>query len=135
MKLTNGEYWITDDKSDVDVESVKQLLADTYWAGKRPIDVLKRSIANSICFSLYRKERQIGFARIVTDYSTFAYLADVIIENDFRGKGLGKWFVNTVVSDERWCGLRLMLVTKDAHELYGKFGFEKSERLMTRKKQ
>jgi ribosomal protein S18 acetylase RimI-like enzyme len=66
------------------------------------LDVIKKSIDHSVCFSLFKKNLQIGFARVVTDYSTFGYLADVIIDKEYRGRGLGKWFVETIVNDERW---------------------------------
>jgi len=113
---------------------VKELLSKTYWAEKRPLDVIKKSIEHSVCFSLYKQGQQIGFARIVTDYSTFGYLADAIIAEEHRGLGLGKWFVQKIINDERWCDILLILATKDAHGLYEKYGFKNSEKLMMRKK-
>lgn len=132
MKKIKDNYYITDESSEVDIKSVKKLLAKTYWAEKRSLAVIKKSINHSVCFSLYKDNQQIGFARMVTDYSTFGYLADVIIGEEHRGKGLGKWFVDTIINDKRWCGVFLMLATKDAHKLYEKYGFKNSERLMAK---
>ena len=77
---------------------------------------------------------QIGFARVVTDYSTFSYLADVVIDKNYRANGLGKWFVEIIIEDKRWCNLLQLLATKDAHKLYEKFGFENSNELMLKKR-
>jgi len=132
MKIVKDDYFISDDASDVDIKSVKKLLSETYWANKRPLETIKKSINHSVCFSLYKKNQQVGFARIVTDYSTCAYLADVIITRECRGKGLGKWFVETIVNDERWRDTLIMLGTKDAHKLYEQYGFRNSECLMKR---
>ena len=130
MKILMDDYYITDDSSAVNIAAVKGLLSKSYWAEKRTLKTIKESIKHSVCFSLYKKDKQIGFARMVTDYSTFGYLADVIIEEEYRGKGLGKWLVDTIINDKRWCGVFLMLATKDAHKLYEKYGFKNSERLM-----
>ncbi len=132
MKIIKNDYFITDASSDVNIEFVKELLSKTYWAEKRSLDVITKSIEHSVCFSLYKKDQQIGFARIVTDYSTFGYLADAIIAEEYRGFGLGKWFVSTIINDERWCDIFLILVTKNAHGLYEKYGFNNSDKLMMR---
>lgn len=133
MKYKKDNYFITDDKSYVNIDTVKGLLSNTYWASKRSFNTIKKSIEHSICFSLYKDDMQIGFARIVTDYSTFVYLADVIINIDYRGMGLGKWFVKKIITDKRWDGMLFMLATKDAHQLYEKFGFKKDNKLMGKK--
>ena len=130
MKISKDHYYITDETTDVNIDKVKELLSHSYWAENRPLDVIKKSIENSVCFSLYKADLQIGFARVVTDYSTFGYLADVIVEEEQRGNGLGKWLVETIVNDKRWDGKLLMLATLDAQGLYAKYGFKNSERLM-----
>ena len=132
MKIIKDDYYISDESSDVNITSVKKLLSKTYWAEKRSLECIKKSIKHSVCFSLFKKDQQIGFARIVTDYSTCAYLADVIIMKEHRGEGLGKWFIETIVNDERWRDTLIMLGTKDAHKLYKKYGFKNSESLMKR---
>jgi len=132
MKVSINEYIITDEPTAVDFDTVAKLLSKTYWAEHRTEETIRKSIEHSVCFSLFHEEQQIGFARVVTDFSTFGYLADVIIQDEHRGKGLGKWFVETIVNDSRWRNLFLMLGTLDAHGLYEKYGFKTSERLMGR---
>ena len=117
-------YLISTDKRLLDVPVIHTFLAHSYWAAGIPLEVVKRSIENSLAFGLYEGERQIGFARVITDRATFAYLADVFILEDFRGLGLGAWLIEAVMSHPELQGLRRwMLVTKDAHKLYRKSGF------------
>ena len=98
----------------------------SYWAKDRTFDQTKTAIENSICFGVYDSERQIGFARVVTDRSTFAYLGDVFILEEFRGRGLGKWLMETIISHPELQGLRRwVLATRDAHGLYEQFGFSR----------
>ncbi|ODB34392.1 acetyltransferase [Pseudoalteromonas sp. BMB] len=130
MQYTNENYFIYDDVERVDLPKVKELLSISYWASERTIDVIEKSVENSECFSLYDGEIQIGFARVVSDFSTFGYIADVIVDPDYRGQGLGKWLVETVVNDPRWKGKFLMLATDDAHGLYQKHGFKQSPKFM-----
>jgi len=131
MVYSNKQFYIYDEAKYVNLKRVKELLAQSYWATDRPLDVIKKSIKHSACFSLYDNELQIGFARVVTDYSTFGYIADVIISPNYRGQGLGKWLVETVVNDPRWSNKFLLLATDDAHKLYEKYGFKQSAKLMS----
>jgi len=98
------------------------------------MDLVKRSIENSLCFGMYYQQKQIGFARVISDFATFAYLADVFITPEERGKGLSKWLMQTIIDHPYLQGLRIFtLATKDAHELYAQFGFtlfDKPERWM-----
>lgn len=130
MQYTNENYYIFDDIERVNLPKVKELLAISYWASERTIDVIETSVKHSECFSLYDGKNQIGFARVVTDYSTFGYIADVIVAPNYKGQGLGKWLVETVVNDPRWKGKFLLLATDDAHGLYQKYGFKQSPKLM-----
>ncbi len=120
-----GEYSISTDPSRLDVEVIHGFLSNSsYWASGRDIEVVKRSLENSLNFGLYRGEQQIGFARVVTDYATFAWLADVFVLYEHRGQGRGKWLVEVILSHPRLQGFRRWtLATKDAHELYRVFGF------------
>ena len=119
-----AESRISDERRDVDLDLVHRSLAATYWASHIPRAVVERSVANSIPFSLFRGREQIGFARVVTDRATFAYLADVFILEPHRGAGLGTWLIETIVSHPDLQGLRRwMLATRDAHGLYRRFGF------------
>ncbi|HJQ70033.1 MAG TPA: GNAT family N-acetyltransferase [Blastocatellia bacterium] len=117
-------YLISTDKRLMDVAVIHGYLTRSYWAAGVPLDVVERSIEHSLAFGLYEGERQVGFARVITDRATFAYLADVFILEEFRGRGLGLWLIEAVMSHPDLQGLRRwMLVTRDAHGLYRKSGF------------
>jgi GNAT superfamily N-acetyltransferase len=118
------DYLISTDHALLDVEVIHNYLRQSYWAADIPVEIVRRSIANSLCFGVYKNAGQIGFARIISDYATFAYLADVFILEPFRGQGLSKWLMEMIISHPQLQGLRKwMLATRDAHELYRKFGF------------
>ena len=137
--MNENEFEISTDKKRLDVAMIHRFLADeSYWAKGVPLAVLKRAIKNSFCFGVYQGDRQVGFARVITDYATTAYVGDVFILEPFRGKGLGKRLIKTVVDHPKLDGLRLwFLGTKDAHGLYRIYGFKNvtespiMERLMT----
>lgn len=116
---------ISTDKSRLDVPMIHRFLSEeSYWAANIPLEIVECSIANSLCFGVYVGERQVGFARVVTDYATFGYVADVFIIPTHRGRGLAKQLMAFIMSHEALQGLRrLMLVTQDAHGLYRQFGF------------
>jgi GNAT superfamily N-acetyltransferase len=120
-----GDFLISTDKARLDIEIIHGYLStESYWAEGRSIETVRRSIEHSLAFGLYKGGSQIGFARVITDYATFAWLADVFVINEFRGQGLGKWLVAEIVSHPELEGLqRWLLATKDAHELYRRFGF------------
>lgn len=119
------EFTISTDRERLDLGMIHSYLSEeSYWAVGRPIEVVRRSIDNSLSFGLYKGGQQIGFARVVTDYATFAWLADVFILEEFRGRGLAKWLLEVMISHPELQGFRRwVLSTKDAHELYGRFGF------------
>ena len=108
------------------IQDVVRLLKMTYWADSRPVEKIDKSMENSKCVGLYVDgvERLVGFARVISDYATTYYLCDVIIDEDYQHKGLGKALVSYVVSMPDYKGLRGLLVTKDAHKLYEKYGYE-----------
>jgi GNAT superfamily N-acetyltransferase len=119
-----GEYLISTDASLLDLEVIHDFLSSSYWAAGVPESVMERSIENSLCFGVYRGEEQAGFARVVTDRATFAYLADVFVLEEHRGRGIGKWLVEVVISHPDLQGLRRwMLATRDAHDLYRRYAF------------
>ena len=119
------DYRISTDPALLDVGLIHRFLSrDSYWAQNIPLSVVQRSIAQSLCFGMYEAERQIGFARVVTDAATFAYLADVFIVPSHRQRGLAKRLMAAVMAHPDLRGLRrFMLATRDAHALYGQFGF------------
>ena len=117
-------YLISTDASMLDLEVVHGYLSRSYWAAGVQEDVVRRSIENSLCFGVYRGEEQAGFARVVTDRATFAYLADVFVLEEHRGQGIGKWLVEVILSHPDLQGLRRwMLATRDAHDLYRRYAF------------
>ena len=122
---TKENFLLSTDKSKLDINLIHNFLSeDSYWAKNIPLENVQRSIENSLCFGIYIDKKQIGFARIISDYSTFAYLADVFIMPDFRGKGLSKWLIENIINLTELQGLRRwMLATRDAHSLYQQFGF------------
>lgn len=125
MEAREGDFLISTDKSSLDLSVIHSFLANSYWAEGIPIELVKKSIDNSLCFGLYKGGKQVGFARVITDYVTFAYLADVFVLPSERGKGLSKWLMQTIMAYPNLQGLRRwMLATRDAHSLYKQFGFE-----------
>ena len=129
-----GACEIDTDKARLDLALIHDFLARSHWASGIPFDVMKRAIDNSLAFGLYHDGGQIGFARVVTDHATFAYLADVFVLPEHQGAGLGKWMMQCVMAHPDLQGLRrMMLVTSDAHGLYARHGFAASrhpERIM-----
>jgi GNAT superfamily N-acetyltransferase len=128
-------FSISTDKSLIDFETVYNYLSnDSYWAKGMPAEKLRKAIENSICFGVYQHNKQVGFARVVTDKATFAYLCDVFILVDYRRLGLSKWLMQTIKQYPELQGLRRWsLATVDAHNLYTQFGFvpiSRPDRLM-----
>lgn len=117
-------YLISTDKALLNLAAIGEMLGASYWAADRPLELTRRSIEHSLVFGVYNGDQQIGFARLVSDYTTFAYLADVIIADRYRGQGLGKWLIESMLSHPEVQGVRRwLLMTKDAHDLYRQFGF------------
>ncbi|MGE3467184.1 MAG: GNAT family N-acetyltransferase [Pyrinomonadaceae bacterium] len=125
MRWTKDRFVIDTDRSRLDLETIQRFLAeDSYWARTRTPEQTHTAIDNSICFGLYHGETLVGFARVVSDQATFAYLGDVFILDEYRGQGLGKWLMETIVAHPDLQGLRRwVLATRDAHGLYEKTGF------------
>lgn len=120
-----NEFTISTDNSRLQIDVIQKFLVeDSYWAGNRTLEQTQTAIENSLCFGIYTQDKQIGFARVVTDYATFAYIGDVFVLDEFRGQGLSKWLMEVMISHPRLQGLRRwILATKDAHGLYSQFGF------------
>ena len=127
-------YLISTDRGRLDRSVIQRFLESSYWAKGIPQEIVDRCIENSLCFGLYEGDGQIGFARVISDLSTFAYLADVFVLEPARGRGLGVWLIETIMAHPQLQGLRRwMLATADAHGLYRKFGFtelSRPERIM-----
>jgi N-acetylglutamate synthase-like GNAT family acetyltransferase len=129
------EYEISTDRTRLDLDLIHEFLRNSYWSKSIPREVVERSIQNSLCFGVYRAGRQVAFARVISDFATFAYLADVFVVPEQRGKGISKLLVRTIISHPNLQGLRrFLLATEDAQGLYAQFGFERithPERYMT----
>lgn len=136
MRTDQNEYFeISSDPRRLDVALVHEYLSgETYWARGIPLEVMRRAIANSLCFGVYGESGQVGFARVISDYATFANLVDVFVLPAWRGRGLATCLLEAVVGHESLQGLRrFTLATSDAHDLYTRFGFRapaKPETLM-----
>lgn len=125
LHLTKNDYAISTDKSELDVNAIHHFLSTrAYWCLNIPLEIVKRSIDNSLTFGLYRGSVQVGFARVISDYATIAYLGDVYILEEYRGQGLSKWLMETIMHHPDLQGLRRwILLTGDAHELYKQYGW------------
>lgn len=131
MDLQYAGFVFSGEKSRLSVERICELLTQSYWAHSRSRDKIEKAIANSLCYGIYKNGYQVGFARVVTDGATFYWLCDVIIDQAYRGRGLGKRLVEYVTTVDELAGLRGALRTKDAHGLYEQFGFVRdAERFM-----
>jgi len=134
MDFYRGDYHISTNKEKLDIPFIHRFLSHSYWAEDIPVDMVKRSIDGSMNFGVYNGSRQIGFARVITDHATFGYLADVFIDENYRGLGLSKWLMQTIMAHPQLQGFRSwQLATRDAHGLYAQFGFkplENPERIM-----
>jgi GNAT superfamily N-acetyltransferase len=126
-EFNREDYIVSTDPSRLNLSSIHKFLAEeAYWSRGILFETFLKSVENSLCFGLYHQEMQIGFARVITDYSTFAYLADVFVMEGYRRRGLGKWLIECVFSHPEVQGLRRwMLVTSNAHGLYQQYGFKK----------
>jgi len=125
MITTLGEFTITTDKTKMDIPVIHQYITRSYWAEGIPFETVAKAIeGSSLCFGVFHGHKQIGVARVITDTATFAYLCDVFIDESYRGRGLGKWLMETIVRHPQLQGLRRwLLVTRDAHALYRHSGF------------
>jgi GNAT superfamily N-acetyltransferase len=117
-------YEISTDPTRLDIDAMHAYLTRSYWSPGIPRDVVERAARGSLCFGVYQGDRQVGLARVVTDHATFAYLCDVYVLEEHRGKGLSKWLMREVMAHPALTGARrVMLGTRDAHGLYARHGF------------
>jgi GNAT superfamily N-acetyltransferase len=126
MTITEKEYTISTDKDRLELAVIHRYLSiESYWCRNIPLETLRKALENSLNFGIYHRDGQVGFARLVTDQATFAYLADVFILPDHRGRGLSKWMMEQIVAHPDVQGLRRwLLATRDAHGLYAQFGWK-----------
>lgn len=120
----SGKYEISTDPARFDVTLIHEVLSKSYWAEGRPRDVVEKSIRNSLCFGVFDGDRQVAFARVITDRAVFGYLADVFVIPEYRGRGISKGLMAAILEHEDVRGLKVFLLrTRDAHALYAQFGF------------
>jgi GNAT superfamily N-acetyltransferase len=124
QEYREGRFLVSTDRSWLDLDLIHGFLTDCYWAKGIPREIVARSIENSLCFGVYDEGKQIGFARVISDCATYAYIGDVFVIESHRGKGIGKWLMECIVRHPSLQNLRRWsLVTEDAHGLYAQFGF------------
>lgn len=124
QEFTKDEFFLSNDKSKLSIETICSFLARSHWAANRKRGTVTKSIEHSLCYGVYHDQRQVAFARLVTDYCTYAYLCDVFVDEVYRGRGLSKWMMGCIMENPDLSELRrFTLATKDAHGLYEKFGF------------
>ncbi len=125
LEVHKDNFTISTDPARLDIDAIADMLTHAYWAQGRTREMIARYVQHSLVFGIYDGAKQIGLARIVSDYTTFAWLCDVFIHEDYRGHGLGKWLMETIQSHPDLQGLRRwMLATRDAHGLYEQFGWK-----------
>jgi GNAT superfamily N-acetyltransferase len=125
INIYKNEFSISTDRAKLDIDSIHQFLStEAYWCRGIPMHTVQAAIRNSLCFGVYQHEKQIGFARVISDFATIAYLGDVYILDEYRGKGLSKWLMEIIMNHPSLQDLRRwILVTGDAHGLYRQFGW------------
>ena len=134
MKWHREAYWISDDRSDVDVPAVHRLLSATYWAATRPPERTERALRECVCFSLKQEAEQIGFARVLNDGGSHAVVVDVVVDPRFQGRGLGRWLMSVITSHPRFEGMVQILWTADRVEFYKACGLDHATDLQVMRK-
>ena len=129
MLWERGDFLITSDQNRVDIDALHAMLSQTYWAKDRSRDAVAKSVENSLCFSIFKGDEQIGFVRAITDGIAYAVILDMMIREDFRGQGLGKWLVQCIGEHPEVIPLRQVLWTVDADDFYRQSGFEEMSKL------
>ena len=131
MIWNKDEFKLYDEKDVVDIQQTHALLLQTYWASNRPLEKVETLIEHSTCFSVFRGDEQVGFVRVVSDFASTSWVADMVVKNGYQGRGLGYWMMECVMSHPKFSHTQFALQTKDAHSFYEKLGFAKRETLMS----
>jgi GNAT superfamily N-acetyltransferase len=125
FEVHHESFTISNDNARLDIDAILDFFTRAYWTKGRPPERTKRALKNSLVFGVYEGKKQIGIARVISDFAIFAYICDVFIHEDYRAHGLGKWLMETIMSHPDLQGLRRWtLVTRDAHGLYKQYGFD-----------
>lgn len=131
MQWENNGYVLYDEKSRVDIAALHTLLRQTYWAGSRSREKVEKLVANSTCFSLYNEQELVAFVRVVSDFVSTSWVADMVVKSTYRGQGLGRWMMARVLAHPDLVNTQFALQTKDAHSFYEKLGFARRSVLMS----
>lgn len=131
LKWTKDEFIIDDDPSILDLDNIFDLLSKTYWASNRTKEMIEMSIVNSISFGLFHNDKQIGFARVITDKVVLSWILDVVVNEEYRGNGLGTWLMECILNHPELINTNFTLATSDSHNFYKKFSFNENK-CMTR---
>lgn len=131
MNWNNGHLILTDSSDRINIQRVYELLRETYWGVRRPLEAVDKMVKHSLCFSLFDNDIQIGFGRAVTDYTVFSWIADIVIDPAYRGRGLGKWMMACILDHPELRKTQFVLQTRDAHTLYERYGFSRNSALMS----
>ena len=132
MKYKREQFRILDDPTRINIDIVTHLLAETYWGHKRSRAIVEKLIQNSLCFSLFSREEQVGFTRVVSDHTVFSWISDLVIAENYRNQGLGEWLLDCILNHPSISQTQFVLQTKSAYQLYEKSGFKRNDKLMTR---
>ena len=130
MIWEKDNFTVSSDRKHVDIDVLHEMLSSSYWAKDRCREDIEKSVTNSLCFSLFKMEEQIGFARVLSDKMAYAIILDMIIKEDYRGQGLGKWVVQCICDHPEVTPLRQLLWTGDADSFYRQGGFEEMSSLI-----
>jgi GNAT superfamily N-acetyltransferase len=131
VEWAKDEFVLTDNSSRLDLDRTFLLLHGTYWGVRRPREVVAKMVEHSLCFILLRGDLQVGFGRAVTDYTVFSWIADLVVESQYRSQGVGKWMMDCIGLHPAIQHTQMVLQTRDAHDLYAKYGFTKNPALMS----
>jgi len=129
MIWEQADFIISSEKKQVDIDALHDMLSRTYWAKDRSREEIEKSVVNSLCFSLFKGDEQVGFSRVLTDEVAYAVILDMVIREDYRGQGLGKWMLRCLIEHPQVAPLRQVLWTSDADDFYQKLGFEEMSML------
>lgn len=131
MDWQRDDFVLTDDASRIDLAKTQTLLLNTYWGVRRPPHVVAKMLEHSLPFVLLDHDEQIGFGRVVSDYTVFSWIADIVVDEPYRGQGLGKWMMKCITEHPKLRHTQMVLQTRDAHSLYVKYGFDQNTALMS----
>ena len=131
MEWSRDSFILTDARERIDLAITQSLLRNTYWGVRRPPEVVEKMLAHSLPFALLQDGVQVGFGRVVSDFTVFSWVADIVVDTPYRGRGLGKWMMACIAEHPSIKDTQMVLQTRDAHALYERYGFSRNPALMS----